>query len=87
MASSAAWSASAGVRRGPPMAATASQKAPAPSPSSTRPPVGTSRVAADLASIAGGRRGRLATSGKNRMRVVCPASQAIRVHVSWNRHW
>ena len=41
-----------------------SQNAPAPSPSSTRPPLRRSSVAADLASTPGWRSGRLATSGK-----------------------
>ena len=38
---------------------------PAPSPSSNRPPESASRVAACFASMAGGRSGRLATSGKD----------------------
>ena len=46
IASASASTASPGVRRGPPMASIASQNAPAPRPSSTRPPVRMSRLAA-----------------------------------------
>lgn len=70
MASSSASSDSPGLRRGPPYAAMASQKAPAPRPSSKRPPESRSIVAAVLASTAGGRRGRFATSGNTSMRSV-----------------
>src|SRR5712692_5305409 len=52
------------------MALIASQNPPAPSPSSRRPFESRSRDAAALASMAGGRRGRLATSGKTVTRLV-----------------
>ena len=61
MPSSSARSASPGVRRGPPAASIASQKPPAPMPSSTRPRLSTSRLATVLASTNGGRSGRLLT--------------------------
>src|SRR4028119_1973733 len=70
IASSVDLTASPGLRRGPPMPTTASQNAPAPSPTSTRPPEMTSRDAAAFASMAGGLRGRFATSGKKRTRSV-----------------
>src|SRR5712692_1816699 len=63
-ASSNAANASDGVRDGPPMASIASQKAPAPIPSSKRPPERTSSDAASFAIMAGTRIGKLATSGK-----------------------
>src|SRR5712692_7370934 len=53
IASSSALTDSPGVRTGPPIALIASQKPPAPSPSSTRPPDSRSSEAAALASIAG----------------------------------
>ena len=74
MASPRASTASPGERRGPPMVAMASQKPPAPRPSSKRPPLSRSMEAAALASTAGGRRGRLATSGNSRIRDVRAAS-------------
>jgi hypothetical protein len=73
IASSSAATASAGARRGPPIATIASQNAPAPSPSCTRPPVRRSSEAADFASIAGGRSGSVATVGTNVIRSVRPA--------------
>ncbi len=45
----------------------ASQKPPAPRPRSNRPPLSRSMVTAVLASTAGGRNGRFATSGKSPM--------------------
>ncbi len=84
MASLSAARASPGVRRGPPMPAMPSVKAPAPRPSSSRPPDSTSTVAACLASMAGGRSGRLATFGKKRTREVPAASQVISEKVSRN---
>ncbi len=64
MASLSAMRACAGVRLGPPRPVIGSVKAPAPRPSSNRPPLSMSIVAACLASMAGGRSGRLATLGK-----------------------
>ncbi len=69
------------------MPTTASQKAPAPSPTSTLPSEITSSDAAALASMAGGLRGRLATSGKKRTFSVTGTSVEIRVQVSRNRRW
>ena len=66
MASSSAWTASPGLRRGPPTATIASQNAPVPRPSSARPSLRMSSVATDWASTAGSRRGRLATLGATR---------------------
>src|SRR3954449_2137107 len=63
IASSSASTLSPGVRRGPPIAATASQNAPAPTPSSTRPPLSRSRLAAARAATAGGGSGRVGTVG------------------------
>jgi len=74
MASLSAVTASPGVRRGPPIAAIASQKAPAPRPRSTRPPESRSRLAAARASTAGGRSGRLTTLGASRTRSVRAAA-------------
>src|SRR4029453_3751355 len=54
IASSSAAPRSPTARRGPPIPATASQKLPAPRPSSKRPPLMTSSDAAALASIVGG---------------------------------
>src|SRR6266516_2057114 len=82
IASLSARRASATVRRGPPMPAIASRNAPAPRPSSKRPPLRTSMVAACLASITGGRSGRSATLGKKWTLLVCAASQVIWVKVS-----
>ena len=61
IASSSASTDSRGVRRGPPIAAIGSQNAPAPSPSSARPPERMSRLATARASTAGGRSGRFRT--------------------------
>jgi alkanesulfonate monooxygenase SsuD/methylene tetrahydromethanopterin reductase-like flavin-dependent oxidoreductase (luciferase family) len=58
---------------------------PAPRPSSNRPPDNTSRLAAVLASTAGGRSGRLVTSGKTRTRSVLARIVASNAHVSRNR--
>ena len=82
MASSSASTDSPGVRRGPPIASIASQKEPAPRPSSKRPPESTSSEAACLAIIDGPRRGRLATSGKKRTRSVRASRSTISAHVS-----
>jgi hypothetical protein len=80
--SSSAFSASPPERTGPPIAAIASQKAPAPRPSSKRPPESTSREAACFAIIAGPLSGRFATSGKIRIRSLRPMRSAISDHVS-----
>ena len=64
-----------------------SQNAPAPSPSSNRPPLSTSIDADALASSAGWRSGRFATSGNNRTRSVRAASNAISENVSRKRRW
>ncbi len=82
MASLSAARASAGLRRGPPSPAIRSVNPPAPSPSSNRPPLSTSMLAACLASMAGGRNGRLATFGNRWTRLVRLASQVIRLNVS-----
>ena len=87
IASSSARIDSPGPRRGPPIATMASQKAPAPSPSSNRPPLSRSSVAAALASIAGGRIGSDATSGKTETWWVVTAIAVSSVQVSWNRRW
>ena len=86
IASSTADTDSPGVRTDPPMALIASQNPPAPSPSSKRPPLSTSIDAAALARTAGGRMGRLATSGNNVMRCVRIAIAVSNVMVSKNRH-
>ena len=54
----------------PPYPSMASQKPPAPKPRSNRPSDNRSKVAAVLARTAGGRNGRLATSGNTRSDVV-----------------
>ena len=87
MASPSAPRDSRGLRRGPPYAAMASQKPPAPRPSSKRPPLSKSIVAAAFAMTAGGRRGRLATSGKILNVAVDAAIIAISDHVSTNLRW
>ena len=69
------------------MAAIASQNAPAPSPSSKRPPLRTSIEAAAFAITAGGRSGRFATSGTSPMRSVRPARYASSAQVSRKRRW
>ena len=81
MASLSASRACPALRRGPPIPAIPSANAPAPRPSSKRPPLSTSRVAACLASMAGGRSGRLAR-GEQVHGLVLAASQVIRVSVS-----
>ena len=57
-----------GVSLRPPIASIASQNAPAPRPSSTRPSLRMSRLATLRASTDGGRSGRLATFGASRTR-------------------
>ena len=64
IASSRAAPRSPGSRRGPPIPATASQKLPAPIPSSNRPPLITSSDAAAFASIVGGRIGQARDVGE-----------------------
>ena len=87
MASASASTAWPGVSLGPPTAAMASQNAPAPSPSSTRPPLRMSRLATLRASTTGGRSGRFATFGATRTVVVCAATTEINVQVSRKRPW
>ena len=87
IASASASTPSPGVSFGPPLAAIASQNAPAPSPSSTRPPLRMSRLAALRASTTGWRSGRLATFGATRTLVVAAATTDSSVHVSRNRGW
>lgn len=77
----------AGPRRGPPYASMASQKPPAPRPSSKRPPLSRSIVAAAFAMTAGGRSGKLATSGKILKVVVDAAIIAISDQVSAKLRW
>ncbi|HEX6457288.1 MAG TPA: hypothetical protein VF032_00100 [Thermoleophilaceae bacterium] len=72
---------------GPPFAAIASQNAPAPSPSSTLPPLRMSRLAALRASTTGCLSGRLATLGAMRTFVVCAATTDSSVQVSRNCAW
>ena len=67
------------------MALIASQNPPAPRPSSKRPFDNRSSDAAAFASIAGGRSGRLTTSGKTVTRLVRAAMAVSSVQVSWNR--
>ncbi len=69
------------------MASIASQKPPAPRPSSNRPPESRSRLAAARASTAGGRNGRLVTFAARWMRSVRAATHVRSVDVSWNRGW
>ena len=85
MPSSSARSASPGVRRGPPAASIASQNAPAPRPSSTRPRLSTSRLATVLASTYGGRSGRLVTFVVTRSDDVRASTVAISAQASRNR--
>lgn len=66
--------ASAGERLGPPIASIASQKAPAPRPSSNLPPDSRSRLAAWRASSTGGRNGRLITFPEILIRSVLAAT-------------
>ena len=76
-----------GVSRRPPIAPIASQKAPAPIPSSIRPPLRMSRLATDRATTAGCRSGRLSTLGASFTRPVAAARNEISVQVSRNRGW
>ena len=87
IASLSASTACPGVSFCPPIAAIASQNAPAPSPSSTRPPESRSRLAAARARTAGWRSGRLITFGATRSVVVCAATHDSSVHVSRNAGW
>ncbi len=66
------------------MASIASQNAPAPMPSSARPPERMSSVATSRARMAGGRNGRLATLGNTRTRDVAAAIVVSSVQVSRN---
>lgn len=77
--------ASPGVRRGPPIPSTASQKAPAPSPRMKRPGWRTASEAAALAVMAAPRIGRLATSGMTWIRSVRARTVVRSVNVSRNR--
>src|SRR4051794_41940233 len=87
IASSSASTASLGVGSGPPIAPIASQKAPAPRPSSKRPPDRRSIVAAAFAITAGGLSGRFVTSGEKRILLVRAARDGISDHVSRERRW
>ena len=69
------------------MAAMASQNAPAPRPSSARPPARMSRLATARATTAGGRSGRLRTLGLIVTRSVRAATNDSSVQVSRNRDW
>ena len=73
MASPRAARAWPGASLRPPLASIASQNAPAPSPSSTRPRLSRSKLAALRASTAGSRSGRLITLGASRIRLVTAA--------------
>ena len=75
------------LRRAPPIAAIASQNAPAPRPSSTRPLLRMSSEATLRASTAGKRSGRFATFGATRTDEVCAAITESSVQVSRNRFW
>jgi hypothetical protein len=86
-ASASASTLSRGVSRGPPLAAIASQNAPAPSPSSTRPPLMRSRLATLRARTTGWRSGRFATLGATRTFAVWAATTDSSVHVSRKRAW
>ena len=87
MASSRAVTASPGVRRGAPIAVIASQKAPAPRPSATRPLLSRSRLATARARTAGWRNGRLSTFPATVTRSVDAATHDSSVHVSRNAGW
>ena len=87
IASSSALTESAAVRAGPPIDLIASELPPAPSPSSSRPPLSKSSDDAALASTAGGRRGTFKTSGKIVIREVRIAIAVSSVQVSRNRCW
>ena len=75
------------VSRGRPSATSASWYVPAPIPSSTRPPLRMSRLAALRASTTGGRSGRLATLGATRTLVVAAATTDSSVQVSRKADW
>ena len=87
MASSSASTASPGARRTPPAASMASQKAPVPMPSSTRPLLRTSSDATDPASTTGLRSGRFATLSATLTVEVRAAITDSRVHASRWRAW
>ena len=87
MASVSAVMLSLGLRRGTPMATMASQKAPAPSARSKRPPLSRSRPAAARASTAGGRSGRFTTFGASRIVSVRAATNESRVQASSSAGW
>jgi len=76
-----------GVSLSPPTASIASQKPPAPMPSSMRPPLSRSRLATERASTTGWRNERLSTLPAMWMRSVLAATQLMSVHVSWNAAW
>ncbi len=69
------------------MACIASQKPPAPSARSNRPPERRSRLAAARAVTAGGRIGTFSTFGAMCTRRVRAATQESSVQVSRNRGW
>ena len=69
------------------MAAIASQNAPAPRPSSARPPERMSRLATARATTAGGRSGRLRTLALIVTRSVRAATNDSSVQVSRKRDW
>lgn len=87
IASPSASTLSPGASRLPPIASIASQNAPAPRPSSTRPPLSKSRLAAARAITAGGRKGRLSTLGTTFTLFVRAATNESNVQVSRNRDW
>ena len=76
-----------GVRRGRPWPRSRPRSAPAPRPSSTRPPLRMSRLAAARATTAGGRSGRLSTFGARRTRSVRAATKDSSVQASRKRGW
>ena len=82
IASSSASTASPGASRTPPAASMASQNAPVPRPSSTRPPLRMSSEATDPASTTGLRSGRFATFGATRRVEVRAAMTESRVQAS-----
>ena len=87
IASSSASTLWPGVRRRAPIASIASQKPPAPSPSSARPPLSRSSAAAARARTAGGRSGTLSTLGASLMRLVRAATKDSSVQASSSRGW
>ena len=82
IASSSASTAAPGASRTPPAASMASQNAPVPIPSSTRPPLRMSSEATDPASTTGLRSGRFATFGATRRVEVRAATTDRRVQAS-----